>query len=76
MLTFRARCPRLQVLAGFTSAAAILISSSQLKHLLGMPIPRAPLPQMLVHIATHLTEINPVAFLLGAGGLACLPTIA
>ena len=31
------------VLAGFTTASAILIAASQMKHLLGLPIPRGTL---------------------------------
>lgn len=42
------------VLAGFTSAAAVLISASQLKHLLGMPIPRGSLPATIHYVLTHL----------------------
>ena len=45
------------VLAGFTSASAVLISASQLKHLLGMHIPRYPdLPSTLYYVVTHLTS--------------------
>ena len=60
------------VLAGFTSAAAILISASQLKHLLGMPIPRAPLLDTLYFVATHLSQINPLAVTVGILGIGLL----
>ena len=60
------------VLAGFTSAAAILISASQLKHLLGMPIPRAPFFHTLLYIATHLSSINPLALIVGLAGIGLL----
>jgi SulP family sulfate permease len=49
------------VLAGFTSASAVLISASQLKHLLGMHIPRYPdLPSTLYYVVTHLRSEAPV----------------
>ena len=60
------------VLAGFTSAAAILISASQLKHLFGMHIPRAPLLETLYYIATHLTDVNPLAVFVGIAGVVLL----
>ena len=61
------------VLAGFTSAAAILISASQLKHLLGLPIPRGEsLLGTLGYIATHVLDINPFAFCIGVGGIFLL----
>ena len=60
------------VLAGFTTAAAILISASQLKHLFGMHIPRAPLLVMLHHIVTHLGNVNFIAFVVGLGGVFLL----
>ena len=46
------------VLTGFTSASAILIASSQLKHLLGLAVPRATLPHMLWYIVTHLHQVS------------------
>jgi sulfate permease, SulP family len=47
------------VIIGFTAGAAILIASSQLKHFLGMDIPRGLHPhEILVHIGQHAVEIN------------------
>jgi SulP family sulfate permease len=60
------------VLAGFTTAAAILISASQLKHLLGMPIPRDTLFPTLYYIASHAGSINPVALAVGLCGILLL----
>ena len=60
------------VLAGFTSAAAILISTSQLKHLLGIPIPRAPLLSTMWYILAHLPDVNPLALFVGVSGVALL----
>lgn len=43
------------VMSGFTSAAAIVIAFSQLKHLLGIDMPRGlRIDQMSVHIYDHL----------------------
>ena len=60
------------VLTGFTSASAILIASSQLKHLLGLSVPRGTLPHMLAYIVTHVHLINPIALALGVGGCVLL----
>jgi sulfate permease, SulP family len=47
------------VIIGFTAGAAILIASSQLKHFLGMDIPRGLHPhEILLHIGRHAVEIN------------------
>jgi len=58
------------VLSGFTSAAALLIFSSQLGHLLGIPLP----PQHSVvllwrEIGSRIGEIHPIALLLGIGSI-------
>ncbi|MEJ2059186.1 MAG: SulP family inorganic anion transporter [Gammaproteobacteria bacterium] len=48
------------VIIGFTAGAAILIASSQLKHFLGMDIPRGLHPhEVIMHIGQHVVEINP-----------------
>jgi len=60
------------VLNGFTSASAVLIASSQLKHLLGLPVPRGTLPTMLGFIAMHLHQVNLVALAFGIGGVLVL----
>lgn len=62
----------MQVLSGFTSAAAVLISASQLKHLLGMHLPRMPFLHTLHHIATHLEEVNLLALAVGLAGVGVL----
>lgn len=54
------------VLAGFTSAAAIVISISQLKHVLGIDMPRFEhFYESILHIISHLGEINPATLILG-----------
>ena len=60
------------VLSGFTTAAGILIASSQFKHLLGMSIPRVPFFSTLGYILTHLTSINLLALVVGIGGIFLL----
>ena len=60
------------VLSGFTSAAAILISTSQLKHLLGIHIPRGSLPPTLLYVFQHLSDVNLAAVGMGAGGVVLL----
>jgi SulP family sulfate permease len=61
------------VLAGFTSAAALVIGFSQLKHLLGFNIPRtANFFALLVHAASHLAETNPITLGLGVGSVLIL----
>ncbi len=50
------------VLAGFTSAAAIVIGTSQLKHVFGVSIPRAEhFYEQIIAIAERVNEFNPAA---------------
>ena len=61
------------VLSGFTSAAAVLIILSQLKHLLGLEAPRTiHLPEALTNITSHLSEINLVTTMLGISSVAIM----
>jgi len=60
------------VLTGFTAAAAILIGTSQLKHLLGITVPRLEFTALLVHTGTHLGETNLITFSIGVGAIALL----
>ena len=47
------------VVVGFTAGAALLIATSQLKHILGISIPSsAPFLETIGHICTHLHETN------------------
>ena len=63
------------VIEGFTSASAILIATSQLKHLLGMPVARARLPLMIADVLSRLHEVNLRALLLGVGSIALLLSV-
>lgn len=61
------------VISGFTSAAALIIGFSQLKHLLGIKIPQTEsFIELLRAIALHLTETNPVTLALGGIGIGIL----
>ncbi|MBK8899872.1 MAG: solute carrier family 26 protein [Anaerolineaceae bacterium] len=60
------------VLAGFTTAAALVIGFSQLKHLLGIGIPNLEFFELLRYAATHLAETNRITFALGGGGILIL----
>ena len=61
------------VLAGFTSAAAIIIGFSQLKHLLGIPIPRTEhFYEQVLFAAAHLPDSNPTTLTVGLMSVALL----
>ena len=60
------------VLSGFTTASAILIAASQLKHVLGLPIPRAQLPQMLLYTYNNIYDANGSAIVFGVMGVLVL----
>ncbi|MEM8908920.1 MAG: SulP family inorganic anion transporter, partial [Bacteroidota bacterium] len=54
------------VITGFTFAAALIIGLSQVKHLLGIDIPRGNVAETLIHIVQHIHELNWPTFLLGS----------
>ena len=60
------------VLAGFTSAAALVIGFSQLKHLLGISMPRLEFIELLRYAMTHLAETNFMTLAIGSGGILVL----
>lgn len=60
------------VLAGFASAAALVIGLSQLKHLLGMSVPRLSTAGTIQYILRHAQEVNPATLLVGSGGIVML----
>lgn len=63
------------VISGFTSAAAIIIAFSQLKHLLGLNIPRGKVHETLISVVENIGEINQPTFFLGLGAIAILVAI-
>ncbi len=61
------------VLTGFTAAAALIIGLSQLKHLLGVPLPRSNyVHEILWSAAQQLGAVNVPTLLIGLGGIALL----
>jgi sulfate permease, SulP family len=60
------------VISGFTSAAALIIGLSQLKHLMGINIPRGSVFSTLTEAAINITETNLITLLIGAGSIAIL----
>jgi len=61
------------VLSGFTSAAALVIGFSQLKHLLGFNIPRTEhFHEILVYAGQNITQTNPVVLGIGIVGIVIL----
>ncbi|HJL19741.1 MAG TPA: solute carrier family 26 protein [Sandaracinaceae bacterium LLY-WYZ-13_1] len=61
------------VISGFTSAAALIIGLSQLKHLLGIDIPRSPhLHELLMNAGSKITETHLITLGIGAASIALL----
>lgn len=61
------------VLSGFTSAAALVIGFSQLKHLLGISIPRThALYDLLLYAVQHRADTNLTTLSLGLGSIVVL----
>ncbi len=55
------------VIAGFTSAAALIIGLSQLKHVLGAPIPRSShVHEIVIEAVRHASEIHPLTLAVAA----------
>lgn len=60
------------VLAGFTSAAAIVIGFSQVKNLLGLLIPRLSFIDTVAYTGTHIAETNMLTLVIGLSGVIIL----
>jgi sulfate permease, SulP family len=61
------------VISGFTSAAAILIALSQLKHLLGIPLaPHHSVFSLLREVGQRAGETHPATLILGLASIAAL----
>ena len=61
------------VLAGFTSAAALIIGASQLGHLLGIDLPRSSrIHELLVPLVRQLDAVHLLTLLVGVGGIVLL----
>ncbi len=53
------------VIAGFITASGILIATSQLRHILGVPAGGQTLPEMLAALWAHLGETSGITVLIG-----------
>ncbi|KZM50721.1 sulfate permease [Labrenzia sp. OB1] len=60
------------VISGFITASGLLIASSQLKHILGVPAQGHTLYDILLSIGGNLTEINWITFAIGASATVFL----
>lgn len=60
------------VIAGFITASGILIATSQIKHILGVPAQGHTLPEMLVATVSHLNELNWITLVIGTTATAFL----
>ncbi|OZM56002.1 sodium-independent anion transporter [Lottiidibacillus patelloidae] len=60
------------VISGFTSGAALIIGLSQLKHLLGIDIPRGSVFLTLSEAAKNITDTNVLTLLIGITSIAIL----
>jgi SulP family sulfate permease len=61
------------VIAGFTSAAALIIGFSQLKHLMGINIPRSNhVHEIIINAAENIGATNLPTLLIGVGGVLLL----
>ncbi|MFW6183840.1 MAG: SulP family inorganic anion transporter [Chloroflexota bacterium] len=60
------------VLAGFTTAAALVIGLSQVKHLMGVAAPRLGFSELAVYLVQHLNKTNLVTLALGGGSILLL----
>ncbi|MQY42574.1 sulfate permease [Epibacterium sp. SM1969] len=61
------------VISGFSSAAALIIGFSQLKHLLGFNIPRSHLiTETIAHAISDINQLNLVTFGIALGSLVIL----
>lgn len=60
------------VIAGFITASGILIATSQIKHILGIPAEGDTLPQMAVSLAENLPATNPISLVIGVAATGFL----
>lgn len=60
------------IISGFTSAAALIISVSQLKHLMGVDLGSGRVDQILWTAIMQIPNINIATLLVGLGGIAII----
>jgi SulP family sulfate permease len=63
------------VIAGFTSAAAIIIGFSQLKHLFGISIPGGKVHETILGLVDGFQDINFPTLIIGAGAIVTLVVV-
>lgn len=63
------------VISGFTSAAAVIILFSQLKHLLGVDLDSSKhIHELIINVITQLPNVNLFALAIGLGGILLILT--
>lgn len=60
------------VISGFITASGLLIASSQLKHILGVPANGHTLYDILVSIGSQISEVNVITLIIGAASTGFL----
>ncbi|MEZ4899281.1 MAG: solute carrier family 26 protein [Saprospiraceae bacterium] len=61
------------VISGFTSAAALIIGLSQLKHLLGVPMGRSQkIQEVLIEAASQIGNIHWITLIIGLAGMVLI----
>lgn len=60
------------VISGFITASGILIATSQLKHILGVPAGGHNLVELLASLIAHLPDTNPITLTIGTATVAFL----
>lgn len=61
------------VISGFTSAAALIIGFSQLKHLLGIDLPRSShVHEILINAVKNIEQVNVPTIVIGAVGIVII----
>ena len=60
------------VIAGFTSAAALIIGFSQLKHLLGIKLSGGKVHEIIVSVVENINDVNIPTLLIGTGAIVLL----
>ncbi|MHA7866672.1 MAG: SulP family inorganic anion transporter [Salipiger thiooxidans] len=60
------------VIAGFITASGVLIAASQLKHIFGISAEGHTLLELVVSLAEHIGQTNPITLVIGVGATAFL----
>ena len=60
------------VIAGFITASGVLIAASQLKHIFGISAEGHTLLELVLSLAEHIGQTNPITLVIGVGATAFL----